>query len=54
MGWTSTSLTMQHHGRTEAWLHHDARKKSMNKLKDRIRDVTRRTRDKGLAFVIAK
>ena len=30
------------------------RKKSMNKLKDRIRDVTRRTRGKGLAFVIAE
>ena len=26
----------------------------MNKLKDRIRDVTRRTRGKGLAFVIAE
>ena len=29
------------------------RKKSMNKLRDRIRDVTQRTRGKGLAFVIA-
>ena len=25
MGWTSTSLTMQHHGRTEARLRHDCR-----------------------------
>ena len=30
------------------------RKKSMNKLRDRIQDVTQRTRGKGLAFVIAE
>ena len=41
MDWTSTSLTMQHHGRTGAWLRHDVIEGRRFEIPNRYRHLTR-------------